>query len=325
MCMALIVLGAGPAIAQEKLADMVAAGGYDWLIGKWTATTDDGDTIHFDHQWGLDKHIVHVTFAMAGIEYRGMIIYIPWREEIVQVGADNRGGTWKGTWTDEYGSAVYRSTQTKADGTTEKMALVYTRDAAGAIKVAVHGLDSDGWRVQEPSTTLTFKPRGNEVVGAGSSGGFGGYYQSLGDLVGEGGYDWMAGNWASTFDDGREVNLGYEWIVNKHAVAVDVDMGRFKYYGLIMFVPSQEQVIQIGADNLGGAWDGTWSQGYDGLSHRMQHTKADGTRARTEHLYIPGNKDSFTVKEYTVGTDGYRANEPQSTEVFKRRKANSAN
>ena len=42
MIVALLVVSAVPAGAQEKLGDLVAQYGYDWMIGKWTASSGDG-------------------------------------------------------------------------------------------------------------------------------------------------------------------------------------------------------------------------------------------------------------------------------------------
>src|SRR4030042_649240 len=94
--------------------------------------------------------------------------------------------------------------------------------------------------------------------------------EKLGDFVAEYGYDWIIGKWSASRDDGRQVELEYRWILDKCAVCVNVNIGDFKYHGLIMLVPSREEMVQIGADNMGGTWNGSWTEASAGAVHRNQ-------------------------------------------------------
>ena len=142
----------------------------------------------------------------------------------------------------------------------------------------------------------------------------------LGDLVAEYGYDWIIGKWSATSDEAGQVELEYKWILDKNAICVNVAMGEFKYHGLIMFVPSSEEIIQIGADNMGGKWDGTWGEDYEGAANRHKRLDADGSVRTMEHVYIKVDNDNFKVKEYAVDSNGYRASEPRGELNFKRQK-----
>ena len=97
-------------------------------------------------------------------------------------------------------------------------------------------------------------------------------------------------------------------------------MGEFKYHGMIIFVPSSEEIIQIGADNMGGKWDGTWGEDYEGAANRHKRLDAEGSTRIMEHVYIKVDNDNFKVKEYAVGSDGYRDSEPRGELNFKRQK-----
>ena len=116
---ALLILFTVPVTAQQTLGDLVSEGGYDWLIGKWLATTDEGGELRLEHKWALDRNTMLVDFQMGGFRLQGMIVFVPSREEVIQIGADNQGGTWKGTWRDEYGDAVHRMEQTRPDVQTQ--------------------------------------------------------------------------------------------------------------------------------------------------------------------------------------------------------------
>ena len=137
-----------------------------------------------------------------------------------------------------------------------------------------------------------------------------GAQDKLGDFVAEYGYDWMIGNWSATSDDGGQVELEYKWILDKYAMCVNVKIGDFKYHGMIMLVPSREEVVQLGADNMGGTWNGTWTEDSDGAVNRNKRLDADGTTLIMEHVYIKVDNNSFKIKQYPVEEGGSRASQP---------------
>lgn len=145
----------------------------------------------------------------------------------------------------------------------------------------------------------------------------------LGDLVAEYGYDWMIGKWAATDDNGRQVELEYKWILDKCAMCVNVKRGDFNYHGLIMFMPSKEEVVQLGADNMGGTWNGTWAADYEGTFNRNERLDADGTTETMDMFFIKVDNDSFRVKEYSVES-GTRAAQARGETMFRRQKEQTA-
>jgi len=147
--------------------------------------------------------------------------------------------------------------------------------------------------------------------------------EKLGDFVAEYGYDWMIGNWSASRDDGGQVELEYKWILDKCTMCVDVKIGDFKYHGLVMLVPSREEIIQIGADNMGGTWNGSWTEDYDGAVNRNQRLDPDGTTRTIDHVYIKVDNNSFKVKEFPVES-GYRSSQASGETTFKRQKAATA-
>jgi len=150
-----------------------------------------------------------------------------------------------------------------------------------------------------------------------------GAQDKLGDLVAEYGYDWMIGKWAANSDDGQQVELEYKWILDKNAMCVNLTMGEFKYHGMIMFVPSKEEVVQLGADNMGGTWNGTWGEDYEGAVNRNQRLDTYGTTETMDMVFIKVNNDSFKVKQYSVDS-GSRASQPVGELQFKRQKVQAA-
>lgn len=151
-----------------------------------------------------------------------------------------------------------------------------------------------------------------------------GAQEKLGDFVAEYGYDWIIGKWAATSDNGRQVEVEYKWILDKYAICVNVNIGDFKYQGLIMLVPSREEIVQIGADNMGGTWNGSWTEDSEGAVNRNQRLEADGTTETMDMVFIKVDNNSFKVKEYSVEAGGYRASQARGETIFKRQKDDTA-
>jgi len=159
----LLVLAAGlliwtsSAMSQEKLGDLVAEAGFDWMVGRWTAMTDDGQEIEMAYRWGLDRHMATVDFKMGEYAYHAMIYYDSAEQKIVEVGVDNRGGTGKGTWDMEGEKAISKSDRRSADGEAMKVALLHSKVDAKTMKIEVFSVDSTGERAEDPWATLDFK------------------------------------------------------------------------------------------------------------------------------------------------------------------------
>lgn len=149
--------------------------------------------------------------------------------------------------------------------------------------------------------------------------------EKLGDFISEYGYEWIIGKWLATSEDSRTTyEVEYKWGLDKHVVIVDVKIGDFKYHGMIMFVPSREEITQIGADNQGGTWKGTWDEDSEGTVNRNERLKPDGTTTQMEHVYVKISADSFKIKEYPIEANGYRASGSKGELTFKRQKTAEA-
>ena len=152
----LLVCASGAA-AQEKLGDLVTEGGFDWMIGEWTATTDQGDKIDLVWKWELDKHMLSVHLKWPNYEYRGMIYYVPAEEKILQVGADNRGGNGKGLWEANGSKAVHKYEHTGADGRIHKMGMVHSQVDKDTMKAEIYEITDTGQLGESPALTTEYK------------------------------------------------------------------------------------------------------------------------------------------------------------------------
>jgi hypothetical protein len=319
----LCIVSAVSALAQGSLGDMVVEGGYDWMIDKWAAVIDGENKLELEYKWGLDKHIILVDSSINNFKIHGMIVFVASRDEIIQVSADNQGGFSEGIWTDEYGDAVLRMKRTLANGESLKGEGVYTRVDADTMKVTIHATDSEGNRT-DPPPIIYKRQKGDSVSGGATAPTSSGSYQdNLGNLMAQYGYEWMIGKWLGRDERNLDSHLTFAWGLDKHAVFVDMEMGQIKYHAMINFVASRGEVIQIGADNRGGYWKGTWTEDYEGAANRQEMLRADGTTAKMEHVYVRVDGNSLNLKQYDIDDSGYRASSPRGELTYKRQKTDT--
>ena len=152
-----VILAAGVRAQEQKLGDLVKEYGFDWMIGKWMAETDEGWKIQIEYKWELDKHLVTSRFKMGEYESLAMIFYNAAQETVVQVGVDNRGGSSKGEWQGEADKAILKSEYTGTDGETRKMGVVHSKVDADTMKVGVYRVEDTGELAEEPWGELEYK------------------------------------------------------------------------------------------------------------------------------------------------------------------------
>lgn len=161
---AILIIWSGSAVAQQSFRDLAKEYGYDWLAGRWTATTDDGTEIQLVYKWELDGHLLTVDLKMGEFASRGMMFFVPGEEKVVQVSVDNRGGRSKGTWEAQDGKLISKSERVDAEGNVQKSATVYSKVDAKTIKIALYGLDLDGELNDESWFTMDIKRKTGKKI-----------------------------------------------------------------------------------------------------------------------------------------------------------------
>jgi len=327
---------AGPSMAQQTLGDLVASGGYDWIIGRWVASFDDDRKMEFRFDWVLDKHAVLSGIQIGGdsasqtpesaawgpYQYQGLIMLAPGRAEPFDEGADDRGATWKGTWFEDSTGLVHRIERTEPNGLKRKEEIVFDTVDTDTVTIAIYATGASGARNAKPWNKMTYKrqqAKADPVSAATETAGHATDYQKLGDIVSEGGYEWMTGKWKATQGD-QTYELEFKPILSMHAALADVKVDDVKYLVMITYVPSRQEVVDFGVNNRGGMWKGTWEQDGSNALNKIEYTKADGTTLKVQHVYVRTNNDEMNVRQYEVGTDGTRAAESNRDLIFKRQK-----
>ncbi|MBE0534811.1 MAG: hypothetical protein IH624_04015 [Phycisphaerae bacterium] len=146
----------GPAIGQSELERIVDEGQMSWLVGRWTAATDEGQTIELAYRWQLDKNMISVYFKMGGYAYQGMIFCVPGQEKVIEVGVDNKGSTVNCEWDVTWDGAVSKREVSQGNGQKESMAMATSKIDKDTMKVRLYAMEY-GNLAGDPWAALQFK------------------------------------------------------------------------------------------------------------------------------------------------------------------------
>ncbi|RPJ84753.1 MAG: hypothetical protein EHM13_03230 [Acidobacteria bacterium] len=288
------------------------------------AATDDGQKAESNFDWALDKYVVLNDLKVGDFKYQGMIMLPPGGGDALDEGADTAGGIWKGSWSPDGDGLVRRVEHTNHDGQVRKGEMVYEKVDADTITIAIYATGENGARNAEPWNKMTYKrqpqAKAAPISAAAETASRSTDYQTLGDIVSEGGYEWLIGKWVGS-ENNRTYELEYRPILSKHAGSVDMKIGDFKYLGIITYAPSRQEVVEFGADTLGRMWKMVWGQEGSDIVNKTELTRPDGEPQKFQHVFTKIDNDTFKGKLYAVTADGSRTAEPVEQVTFKRQKA----
>lgn len=145
----------------------------------------------------------------------------------------------------------------------------------------------------------------------------------LGDLVTEGGFDWMIGKWVAEDDEGQKVQLVYKWGLDKHLLTVHLKWPNFEYNGLIFYKAPQAMVVQVGVDNKGGNGRGIWDADGNKAINKYEHINVDGQTNRMGIAHSKVDANTMKVEIYELDSTGQLAEYPSFTVEYKRQKEQS--
>jgi hypothetical protein len=145
------------ASAQDTLGSLMEQTGCEFIVGKWTGKTTEGQEFSMEYKWEIKPHILSVHFKGFDFEYHGIIFFKASEEQVVQIGVDSRGGDGKGVWEAEYGKAIFKSDHAGEYGEVSRMGFIYSKVDADTMKCGLYSLDEYGTLGDEPGMTLEYK------------------------------------------------------------------------------------------------------------------------------------------------------------------------
>jgi len=128
----------------------------------------------------------------------------------------------------------------------------------------------------------------------------------------------MIGNWVATTDEGTQIQAVYQWQLRRHMVSTHFKTGRFESRGMIFYSPSEQNVVQVGVDNVGGSSRSIWHPDGDKAVVRLEYTQRSGETTKMEIIHSKVDADTMKVVMYGVDRSGRLADEPWATLEYKR-------
>jgi hypothetical protein len=141
--------------------------------------------------------------------------------------------------------------------------------------------------------------------------------QSLKDMVTNEGFAWMAGNWKATTEEGQEIQLGYRWVAEGHAIVLDFKMGEVVSHGMIYFASNGGQVVSVSVDNKGNVSKGTWDVEGAKIVLKNKTTNANGETREMAICWSKVDNKTMKVELYAI-ENGTMSGESRGTLEFKR-------
>ncbi len=144
-------------VAAADLAGRMREGGVEWLIGKWSAETDSGNTMKLSYEWSVRPTLVVSKFQSDDDESMAMVYIDPSDSKVRHFAVGQSGRLGKGEWIAEAGVATLKYVGTSASGEEQRLGFVHKKVDADTMEVDVRELKSDGKVGDDTLLTLRFK------------------------------------------------------------------------------------------------------------------------------------------------------------------------
>ncbi len=139
---ALLIAMGSVAVGQESLKDLLEQGDFAWMVGRWKATTDDGQDILISYQWSVKGHALISDLKMGEYSSHGIIYYVADEQRARQFSVDSRGQVIQATWEAQDGKAISKTKMTNEYGESEDVGIAYSKVDSKTMKVQVYGLEN---------------------------------------------------------------------------------------------------------------------------------------------------------------------------------------
>ena len=162
-----------------------------------------------------------------------------------------------------------------------------------------------------PSTDSTSLPQ--------ASSGQGGESKSVGEILKENKLDWIAGKWVGMTDANEKAEAEFELEMDGYALSIEARVGKYEYTGLGYYVASKNTIVNIGVDNGGRSFGGSWIVDGDKLLLKIEQMGRDGSMKYFDRYLSRVDEDTMKSVTYSV-IDDKRSDEPIGVLEFKRKK-----
>jgi hypothetical protein len=156
--LAIVLSLAMTSVAAEpnSIGNILKENGFDWLLGKWAATTDANQKIEAEFEMEADGYAISIEAKSGSNENVGLVYYSPAKKTILYTGVDSTGRIFGGPWEIMGDKLVVNIEQTKPDGSITHYLRYLSKVDADTMKSVTYSV-VDGKHSEEPIGTLVFK------------------------------------------------------------------------------------------------------------------------------------------------------------------------
>jgi len=289
------------AVGQESLKDVIEQEGLGWMVGEWIATDDSGQEVELSWKWAASGHAITSAFKMGEDSSIGLI-YLDADEQVArQIRVDSRGRATKVTWEPKDGGAIAKTQFVDEYGQSTDLAYAFSKGDAGTMKVGAYGLEN-GELSDNPAFAINLKAKTaaekKKSAAAADKREIRTVADSLKDIVEQERFAWMVKAWKTTTDEGQEIEVGWKWDANGHAITSAFKMGDVVSLGLISFDADAQTVNQIIVNNRGLSTKATWEPQNGSLITKTKLFDENGESSDVAIAYSKGAADTMKVKVY---------------------------
>jgi hypothetical protein len=142
---------------------------------------------------------------------------------------------------------------------------------------------------------------------------------NVGEILKGNKLDWIAGKWIGMTDANEKAEAEFELEMDGYALSIEAKVGKYEYEGTAYYVASKNTIVNVGVDNRGRSFGGSWMIDGDKLLLKIEQTGRDGSISNFERYLSEVDENTMKSVTYSV-IDGKRSAEPIGTLEFKRKK-----
>lgn len=142
---------------------------------------------------------------------------------------------------------------------------------------------------------------------------------SVGEILKGNKLDWIAGEWEGVNDANEKAEAKFEFAANDYVLSVRAKVGKYEYEGMVYYVASKNTIVNVGVDNSGRSFGGSWMVDGDKILFKIEQTSRNGCKKLYDRYMSRVDAETMKSLTYSV-SEGKRSDEPISVMELKRKK-----
>jgi hypothetical protein len=123
---------------------------------------------------------------------------------------------------------------------------------------------------------------------------------SLRQLVGEAGTQWLIGEWEGRDDQGGAISLSFKWDLNQQAIMGHVKTSQWEGKSITALDATIDEVTYYAVDNRGAIGRGTWSEDNGKPVLKYHYSTPEGESGRVGVVYTRSGQNKVRIEIFAL-------------------------